>query len=152
MTESAIDCNNLPENLLELLNFKAMFTVEQIEQAHQKVKSGADFPKYIQEIKQLGVTGFETWVQDSHTEYFGANSFQTQSNPQYEELTIVEKSDNPKFVDYLKKHQRGETNYYTFCTHCAETGIEKWIVDLEKMTCTYFDKAGNEILVEQIPQ
>lgn len=42
--------------------FKAMFTVEQIEQAHGKVKSGADFPKYIQEIKALGVTSFETWV------------------------------------------------------------------------------------------
>jgi uncharacterized protein YbcV (DUF1398 family) len=116
------------------------------------VKSGADFPKYIQEIKQLGVTGFETWVKDSHTEYFGANEYQTQSNPQYEELTIAEKSNKQKFVDYLKKHQRGETNYFTFCQHCAETGIEKWIVDLEKMTCTYFDKTGNEILVEQIPQ
>ena len=128
-----------------------MFTVEQIEQAHQKVKSGADFPKYIQEIKLLGVTGFETWVKDSHTEYFGANNYQTQSKPQYEELTIAEKSNNQKFVDYLKKHQRGETNYFTFCQHCAETGIEKWIVNLEKMTCTYFDKTGNEILVEQIP-
>ena len=128
-----------------------MFTVEQIEQAHQKVKSGADFPKYIQEIKQMGVTGFETWVKDSHTEYFGANAYQTQSSPQYEELLIAEKGDKATFVDFLKKHQRGETNYYTFCTHCAETGIEKWIVDLDKMTCTYYDKAGNEILVEQIP-
>lgn len=129
-----------------------MFTVEQIKQAHQKVKSGADFSKYIQEIKQMGVTGFETWVKDSHTEYFGANNYQTQSKPQYEELTIAEKSNNQKFIDYLKKHQRGETNYLTFCQHCAETGIEKWIVNLEKMTCTYFDKTGSEILVEQIPQ
>lgn len=129
-----------------------MFTVEQIEQAHQKVKSGADFPKYIQEIKQMGVTGFETWVKDSHTEYFGANGYQTRSNPQYEELPIAEKSNKAKFVDYLKMHQRGETNYYAFCTHCAETGMEKWIVSLDKMTCTYYDKAGNEILVEQIPQ
>lgn len=59
-----------------------MFTVEQIELAHQKVKSGADFPKYIQEIKQMGVAGFETWVKDSHTEYFGANSYKTRSNSQ----------------------------------------------------------------------
>ena len=28
-----------------------MFTVEQITQAHSHVKSGADFPKYIQDIK-----------------------------------------------------------------------------------------------------
>ena len=129
-----------------------MFTVEQIEQAHQKVKSGADFPKYIQEIKQLGVKGFETWVKDSHTDYFGTNSYKTQSNPQYAELSIEGKSNKEKFVDYLRTHQRGETNYSAFCAHCAETGIEKWIVDLEKMTCTYFDKSGVEILVEQIPQ
>ena len=50
-----------------------MFTVEQIESAHEKVKSGADFPNYIQEIKKLGVLSFETWVFDGHTEYFGKN-------------------------------------------------------------------------------
>ena len=52
-----------------------MFTVEQIESAHEKVKSGTDFPKYIQEIKEMGVISFKTWVYDSHTEYFG-NGFQ----------------------------------------------------------------------------
>ena len=45
-----------------------MFTVEQIKAAHSKVKSGADFPKYIRDIKLLGVTAYETWVVDSHTE------------------------------------------------------------------------------------
>lgn len=48
-----------------------MFTTQQIEQAHEKVKSGADFPKYIQEIKGFGVQSFITFVKDSHTEYFG---------------------------------------------------------------------------------
>ncbi|MGB4398918.1 MAG: DUF1398 family protein [Daejeonella sp.] len=36
-----------------------MFTAEQIKAAHSKVKSGADFPAYIQDIKALGVTGYE---------------------------------------------------------------------------------------------
>jgi uncharacterized protein YbcV (DUF1398 family) len=129
-----------------------MFTVEQIEKAHEKVKSGADFPKYIQEIKQMGVTAFETWVNDSHTEYFGKNDFQTKSLPQYEKLTIADSSDGDKFSQYLKSHQKGETDYFAFCKHCAETGIEKWVVCLDEMTCTYYDKAGNDILVEQIPQ
>lgn len=129
-----------------------MFTVEQIEKAHEKVKSGADFPKYIQEIKQMGVTAFETWVNDSHTEYFGINDFQTKSLPQYEKLTIADSSDGDKFSQYLKSHQKGETDYFAFCKHCAETGIEKWVVCLDKMTCTYYDKAGSNILVELIPQ
>ncbi|WP_461396725.1 DUF1398 family protein [Flavitalea sp.] len=35
---------------------------------------------------------------------------------------------------------------------CAIYGIEKWQVSVNKMTCTYYDKGGNEILVEEIPQ
>jgi uncharacterized cupin superfamily protein/uncharacterized protein YbcV (DUF1398 family) len=130
----------------------SVFTVEQIEQAHNKVKSGADFPKYIREIKEMGVTAFETWVNDSHTDYFGKDDFLTTSKPQYAKLTIAEISNKEKFCIYLISHQRGETNYIQFCHHCAETGIEKWFVSLEALTCTYFDKAGNEILVEGIPQ
>ncbi len=129
-----------------------MFTVDQIEQAHSKVKSGADFPKYIQEIKTLGVVAFETWVNDSHTEYFGENNFHTASKPKYAELIISEKSDGENFKARLKEHQQGKTDYFTFCKDCAETGIEKWIVNLHHMTCIYYDKIGIEILVEQIPQ
>ncbi len=129
-----------------------MFTVEQINAAHSKVKSGADFPKYIQEIKALGVTAFETWVKDSHTEYFGANGYRTSSTPMYEDLVVAQSSSKTNFVHYLKTHQQGETDYFTFCKHCAETGIVKWFVSLNKMTCTYYDKTGNEILVEHIPQ
>lgn len=129
-----------------------MFTAEQIEQAHLNIKSGADFPKYIQEIKALGVIGFETWVKDSHTEYFGKNGFSTHSKPKYAEIIISENSDKENFKTQLKEHQQGKTDYFSFCKDCAETGIEKWVVSLDKMTCIYYDKTGNEILVEQIPQ
>ncbi|WP_394990841.1 DUF1398 domain-containing protein [Emticicia sp.] len=128
-----------------------MFTIEQIEFAHSKIKSGAEFPKYIQEIKNIGVKAFETWVSDSHTEYFGESGFQTKSQPKYKDLTIADSSDKEKFIHYLKIHQQGEIDYFTFCKHCAETGIEKWLVILDKMTCTYYDKAENEILVEIVP-
>jgi hypothetical protein len=30
----------------------------------------------------------------------------------------------------------------------AESGIEKWTVDTNRMTVTFYDKAGNEILIE----
>jgi len=128
-----------------------MFTVAQIEQAHEKVQSGADFPDYIREIKQLGVTAFETWVSDSHTTYFGKDGYRAASQPQYEELGIAADSDPEQFSRYLKIHQQGATDYITFCRHCAETGIEKWFVRLDEMTCTYYDKAGTKILAEPIP-
>ncbi|BCY28634.1 DUF1398 domain-containing protein [Flavobacterium okayamense] len=128
-----------------------MFTIAQIHEAHDKVKSGADFPKYIQEIKALGVIGFETFVEDSRTQYFGLENFKTESEPMYANLEINANSNKAEFIERLKKHQRGETDYFKFCKDCAETGIEKWIVSLTEMTCIYYDKNGNEILVEQIP-
>jgi uncharacterized protein YbcV (DUF1398 family) len=133
-------------------NQTKMFTMEQIKAAHSKVKSGADFPKYIQEIKALGVIAFETWVKDSHTEYFGANDNRTSSSPIYSDKDIANSSQKARFENYLKIHQQGKTDYLTFCSHCAETGIEKWFVSIEKMTCTYYDKIGDEILIESIPQ
>lgn len=129
-----------------------MFTVQEIEKAHDKVKSGADFPKYIQEIKAMGVETFETWVKDSHTVYFGKDNYQTSSLPQYEDLEIAQVTDAEEFKTRLKGHQQGKTDYFTFCKDCAETGIEKWVVDLHQMTCIYYDAAGNEILVERIPE
>lgn len=128
-----------------------MLNLEDIELAHSKIKSGADFPKYIQEIKEIGVTAFETWVTDSHTTYYGKNGFQTTSKPQYDVMSIANKSDKDKFHHYLKIHQLGQTDYFTFGKDCAETGIEKWIRNLDKMTCTYYDQAQNEILVEKVP-
>lgn len=128
-----------------------MFTIEQIEAAHSKVKSGADFPKYIQDIKQLGVTAFETWVVDSHTEYFGKNDYQTESGPMYENIAIADESNKEKFSHCLKIHQLGHTDYLTFCNDCAATGIEKWVARLDAMTCTYYDKEGRDILMEKIP-
>lgn len=52
-----------------------MFTLNQIEEEHSNVKSGDDFPKYIQALKKLGVVKFETWVLNSHTVYYETNHF-----------------------------------------------------------------------------
>jgi uncharacterized protein YbcV (DUF1398 family) len=128
-----------------------MFTIQQIEEAHSKVKSGADFPQYIQDIKKLGVIAFETFVVDSHTKYIGKNDFCIESQAIYKQKSIAEQSNKDQFSTYLKSHQRGETDYFQFCDHCAETGVEKWIVDLEAMTCTYYDKSFSIMLTETIP-
>ena len=127
------------------------FTVAQIEQEHKKVKTGADFPQYIQDIKKLGVEEFVTYVADSHTVYFGDDGYQVTSDAQYEPLTIASVSNKEQFTEYLRNHQEGKTDYFTFCRHCAETGIDRWVVDLSLMTCTYYDQKHQQILTEWIP-
>lgn len=129
-----------------------MFTVEQIKMAHSKVKSGADFPAYIKEIKALGVTHYEAYVTDGHINYHGTNDYTATVPAKYEPLEIISTPKKEEFKAELLAHQQGKTDYLTFIKMCAETGIEKWEICMDKMTCTYFDKNGNEILVEQIPQ
>jgi len=128
-----------------------MFQLEDIIAAHLKVKSGSDFPAYIQELIQLGVTGYNTFVKDGHAVYFGGDGYKIQSDPKYPELIIAENTDHNTFALNLKIHQQGQTDYFTFCRHAAEAGVEKWTVDLKKMTCAYYDTAGNVLLEEKIP-
>jgi uncharacterized protein YbcV (DUF1398 family) len=141
----------LTEQIPDIKNQSTMFTVEHIKAAHSKVKSGADFPAYIQDLKNLGVTYYETFVVDGHTDYYGENSYKTTSPAKYEKKAIAPGTSENEFKADLKAHQDGKTNYPTFCNDAAESGIEKWAVSMGEMTCTYYDKAGNKILVEAIP-
>lgn len=127
------------------------FTLEQIQEAHGKVKSGADFPGYIQEIKSLGVINYQTYVSDGHTDYSGRNQYKVMTLAKYSPLTISDAVNVEQFKNDLKAHQQGKTDYLTFISDCAKSGIEKWIVSMEKMTCTYYNKEGNDILTEEIP-
>lgn len=69
-------------------------------------------------------------------EYFGKANYQTKSQAQYEDL-IADNMDKEKFSHSLKIHQQGGTDYFTFCKHCAETGIEKWFVCLLKWSARF---------------
>lgn len=129
-----------------------MFTAEQIKAAHSKVRSGADFPNYIKEIKALGVTHYEAYVSDGHIDYHGTNNHTAKIPAKYEPVVIADTSKAEEFKAALVAHQQGQTDFLTFIKTCAIVGIEKWAISMNNMTCTYYDKAGNEILVEQIPQ
>ncbi|MDQ0594916.1 uncharacterized protein YbcV (DUF1398 family) [Chryseobacterium ginsenosidimutans] len=126
------------------------FTIEEIKSEHQKVKSGADFPMYIQAIKNKGVSHYTTYIKDGNTEYFDSESRSVHTGDKYDSLFISENLNLENFKIRLKLHQQGDTDYLTFCRDCAENGVQGWKMDLNKMTCIYFDKIGNDILTEQI--
>jgi uncharacterized protein YbcV (DUF1398 family) len=128
-----------------------MFTLDQIKAAHAKVKSGADFPAYVQELISLGLESYESFVADANVIYHGADGYTVASGPRYATRAIAPESNADQFIADLKAHQQGKTDYPTFCADCAKSGIEKWIVDMQRMSCTYYSGEGKEILVEQIP-
>jgi uncharacterized protein YbcV (DUF1398 family) len=129
-----------------------MFTVEQILAAHSKVKSGADFPNYVQDLIKIGVLYYETYVADGHTDYFGIGDYKTSSAPKYPPLIIAEQPNKKQFETDLKAHQHGKTSYPAFCNDSAKSGVEKWEVCMDSMTCTYYDKSGKKLITERIPE
>jgi len=129
-----------------------MFTIEQIMAAHATVKSGADFPQYIKKLIALGVTSYETFVKDGHTDFKGRDNYLVSTGSKYDALSIAPPCDVERFKSDLKAHQQGQTDYPTFCRDCAASGIEKWEVSMESLSCSYYDLAGNMLLAEQIPQ
>ncbi|MEI7487932.1 MAG: DUF1398 family protein [Chryseobacterium sp.] len=127
------------------------FTIEEIKAEHQKVKSGADFPKYIQAIKNRGVSHYTVYVSDGNTEYFDQENQSDSTGSKYDVLIVSENVNLENFKSRLKLHQQGGTDYLTFCKDCADNGVDGWKMDLNDMTCTYFDTEGNNLLVENIP-
>lgn len=128
-----------------------MFTLSQIKEAHSKVKSGADFPAYIQDLIALGVQGYEIFVNDGHEEYFGADNYRVAASKTYDSIVIASSANKERFIEFLVMHQDGQTDYLTFCNHAAQCGIAKWSVNIIEMTCTYYDLSNAAILIEKIP-
>jgi uncharacterized protein YbcV (DUF1398 family) len=128
-----------------------MFTINQIHEAYKKVKSGADFPQLVQDLKAIGITHYDHNVADGQTTYFGANNFVLESAAKYPANTISNNGSADKLKRALAIHQQGETDYPTFCKHAAEAGVEKWTTHMTEMTVTYIDKNKNKLIVEKIP-
>lgn len=129
-----------------------MFTLEDIKKAHAGVKSGADFPQFIKDLKRLGVVGFETYVSDGHTVYYNENGETVISGQVYDFLEVKNVSSVEAFKKGLREHQEGKSDYMGFCRMCAETGVEKWVVSMGEMTCTYFDVKEGMMVEERIPE
>lgn len=129
-----------------------MFTINQIHEAFSKVKSGADFPQFVQDLKSIGVTHYDNFVSDGRTKYYGANDFTLEGEEKYPEITVNEASSPEKLKHAISIHQQGQTDYPTFCRQAAEAGVEKWTTHMLEMTVTYLDKSRHRLTVEPIPQ
>ncbi len=129
------------------------FTLEQIREAHASVKTGADFPAYIQEMKKLGVQSYEHFVSDGHIIYLGIEDFILSAPPKWDGIAIASKAQKDKLQQEIKIHQEGLTGLFPRSAGIpAEAGVEKWLVDMQNMMCIYYDPIGNEMIAEPIPR
>lgn len=128
-----------------------MFTIEMVREAHSKVKTGADFPAYIQDIKKIGVLSYEHFVNDGHINYQGRSGFVLPAPAKWPTVPVAPRAKKDDLQHAIKIQQQGITDYPTFCRQAAEAGVEKWIVDTQRMMCTYYDLSGHEMVAEPIP-
>jgi uncharacterized protein YbcV (DUF1398 family) len=133
------------------------FTKEQIDSARAKVKTGADFPKEIKEFKRIGITKYEFFLKNGVCIYYADDDFSLETESEYaisgvNSLEISSKPSLKKFRIKLLEHQKGISNFQTFCKLAADLGVNKWISDLIKMTCTYYDSSGKKMHSEKIPE
>ena len=129
-----------------------MFTIERIHKPFTKVKSEADFPQFVQKLKMIGVSHFDTFVSDGRTKYYGIENFTLDGEPKYPKIEVNNVSSADKLKYAISIHQQGKIDYSTFCQQVSDAGVEKWTNNIIEMTVTYFDKEGNELTVEPIPQ
>ncbi len=122
-----------------------MFTEQQVKEAHAKVKTGADYPSYVQELKKLGVVKYDFIVKNGANVFFGEGNFSVKKQK------VAMNSSSNKLSHTIAIHQQGKTDFPTFCVQAAEAGVEKWTSDLKKMAVIYYDCKGKELLAEPIP-
>lgn len=127
-----------------------MFTIEQINALHEKLGNMKNFSSYVTALKLLGVEKFDSYLADGHSEYFGAGGYHIESAPVHEKLIVAASSDKESFLRHLKLHEDRETDYITMSRGLAESGIEKWSVDTDMATISYYDKKGDKLLIEPI--
>lgn len=129
-----------------------MFTVQQIKSVHATVKTGADFPRYVREIKALGLVKYEFMVEDGRTVYFGEHKYRVEAPPIYPAKPINTISSTEQLARLIREHQAGKSSFPEFCQLVAGVGVHHWEVNAVTMMCNYYDVDGNKMLGEPIPQ
>ena len=127
-----------------------MFTIEQINDLHARLGSARTLAEYVLALKGIGVERYDSYLADGHSEYFGRGGDRVVSPPAHEVLPVAETGQRETFLQHLRRHERREKTYLEMSRGLAQSGIEKWTVDTARMTMSFYDTAGSEMLVEQI--
>ena len=128
-----------------------MFTEQEIKAAHAQVKSGADYPRYVQALKSLGVLHYDYLVTTGQNIYYGKNGHTVTTGLGNGNRHIAAQSSAATLKHTIEIHQQGQTDFPTFCQQAAEAGVEKWVSDLDRMVVIYKDAEGRVMLEEPIP-
>src|SRR2546429_3485243 len=125
------------------------FTLEDIGRAHNGVTRDA-VRKYLADLRDIGVRSYATHVSDGHSLYFDSRGASLSSQPVHEPYAVSDAADRDAVRQALEAHRRGETDYFAFSKQLAAAGASMWVMDPGTMTCTFYSKAGEPLLVDDV--
>ena len=99
----------------------------------------------------MGVVSYEHSVGNGSNVFFGSKGHKVIVSHPQKILTVSPHPSKDALLQALAVHQKGQTDYPTFCLQAAQAGVEKWVSDLTLMTISYLDSSGKRMLVEKIP-
>jgi len=115
-----------------------VFTLDQFDELHERLGNAETLSDYVRSLAALGVARYDSFVSDGYSEYMGRDAHRVTSHAAHDELTVAESSDCDAFLDHLRRHEQGETSYFEMSKGLADSGIEKWTVDTDAMTMTFW--------------
>jgi uncharacterized protein YbcV (DUF1398 family) len=127
-----------------------MFTLEQIDDIHDRLGSRDTLVQYLRALNAIGVERSDSFIADGHSEHFGKGNETVVTPPTHDVLTIAGTSSRYGLVEHLALHSQGKTSYLEMSRGLAQSGVEKWSFDTSALTIAYYDKAGNELLTEEV--
>jgi uncharacterized protein YbcV (DUF1398 family) len=127
-----------------------MFTIEQINEIHDRFGTMEHFADYVRALKAIGVERYDSYLSDGHSEYFAEDGRSVVSSPAHETLPVTDFGDRDRVLEHLRLHELGRTSYLEMSKGLADSGVEKWIIDTNAMTLTYVDKQGSDLVTEAI--
>jgi uncharacterized protein YbcV (DUF1398 family) len=127
-----------------------VFTLEQIADIHHRLGNSDTLGDYLRALREVGVDTYDSFIADGHSEYHGANGQELVGPPSHEVFAIAETCDKEQFLWYMRQVEHGGIGYEEMSKALADNGVERWTFDTERLTITYFDKAGNVLLTETV--
>ena len=97
-----------------------MFTIEQINDAHDRLGTAGTFAQYVRALKSIGVEIYSSYLSDGHSEYFGSGGYTITSPALHEQLMIAEASNGDQFLEHLELHSQQKTSYMELSTGLAK--------------------------------
>ncbi|WP_433157981.1 DUF1398 domain-containing protein [Kribbella sp. CA-247076] len=127
-----------------------MFTLEEIDEIHERLGNASTLAAYLEALRGIGVTSSDTYLTDGRTTYFGDGGHQVTSEPTHDVFPIAAVGDKVAMAEGLRRHEEEGTSYVEVSRALADAGVEKWTFDTRALTITYYDRAGSELLSERL--